>query len=90
MKIPALISLYVTNETHHSTYQRTPSGKGVSPFVSSVLHYFSKAPRGCCKLVEFCNSLMYSIKNSGEKGERDEKGSCYFQGNRRRSQNNSG
>ena len=32
---------------------------GLCHLVSFVLHYFSKAPQGCCKLAEFCNSRIF-------------------------------
>ena len=41
-----------------SPHRCTPLGKGLKPLASSVPHYFSKTPKGCCKLVEFCNSLL--------------------------------
>ena len=63
MKISKLSSLYATNETNPSTYQRTPSGKGLRPSFRPFCTIFLQPQEAVTKLIEFCNSLIFLYIN---------------------------
>ena len=58
MKISKLSSLYAANETNPSTYQRTPSGKGLRPSFRPFCTIFLQPQEAVAKLKEFCDSLF--------------------------------
>ena len=62
MKISKLSSLYATNEMNPSTYQRTPSGKGLRPSFRPFCTIFPQPHGAVTKLFEFCNSPVFCFR----------------------------